>query len=71
MCPSIQKKQLKDSNRIKAEQRVYKAHKAQQSGVLAQPGLEDQDSQLSTYSFPMANWRFDDEDDASSHPSVV
>ena len=30
MCQSIQKKQLKDSNRIKAEQRAYKAQKAQQ-----------------------------------------
>jgi hypothetical protein len=71
MCQSIQKKQLRDSNRIKAEQRAYKAKKAQQSGILAQAGPEDKDSQLSEYSFPMQNWRFDDEDDASSHPPVV
>ena len=71
MCQSIQKKQLKDSNRIKAEQRAYKARKAQQSGTPAQPGPEDKDSQLSDYYFPMANWRFDEEDDASSQPPVV
>ena len=71
MCQSIQKKQLKDSNRIKAWQRAYKAHKAQKSGIPDQADPEDQDSQLSAYSFPMANWRFDDEDDASSHPPVV
>ena len=35
MCQSIQKKQLKDSNRIKAEQRAYKARKAQQTGTPA------------------------------------
>src|ERR1041384_2648675 len=41
MCQSIQKKQLRDSDRIKAEQRAYKAKKAQQSGVPTQPGPED------------------------------
>src|SRR4051812_11096172 len=46
MCQSIQKKQLKDSNCIMAEQRAYKAHKAQQTGTLALVGPEDQDSQL-------------------------
>jgi hypothetical protein len=71
MCQSIPKKQLKDSNRVKAEQRAYKAHKAQHSGTPAQPSPEDKDSRLTDYSFPMANWRFDDEDDASSQPSVV
>src|SRR3954467_3015763 len=70
MCQSIQKKQLKDSNRVKAEQRAYKAHKAQQSGTPAQPGPEDQDSQLIEYSFPMSNWLFDDKDDASSKPPI-
>ena len=33
MCQSIQKKQLRDSNRIKAEQRAYKAKKAQQTST--------------------------------------
>ena len=71
MCRSIQKKQVRDSNRIKAEQHSFKAHKAQQSGIPAPPVPEDRDSQLTDYSFPMANWRFDDDDDASSMPQVV
>ena len=71
MCQSIQKKQGMDSNHIKAEQRSLKAHKAQQSGIPAPPGPEDKDNQLTDYSFPMANWRFDDDDDASSMPTVV
>jgi len=71
LCHSIERKKVKDGNRVKAELRSYKAKKAEQSGTPAPPGPEDTDSQITDYSFPMANWRFDDDDDDASSMSPV
>ena len=50
---------------------VLKARKAAQASVPPTPGPEDRDSEISEVSFPLAKWRFDDDDDAASAPPVV
>ena len=71
MCESIQRNQVRDINRAKAGHRAYKAKSAEKKGVPIVYAPEDHDSEVSEVSFPMANWRFDDDDDASSAPPVV
>ena len=71
MCQSIQRKQVRDINRSKAGHRSYKKKSAEKKGVPVVFAPEDCDSEVSEVSFPMANWRFDDDDDATSAPPVV
>ena len=71
ICQSIQNKRFMEGNHYKAELRELKAKRAAETGVPAPAGHEDVDSVPSEVSFPLANWRFDDDDDASSMPPVV
>ena len=71
ICQSIQKKQFMEGNRYKAELRELKAKRAAETGVPAPAGHEDRDSVPSEVPFPLAGWRFDDDDDASSAPPVI
>jgi hypothetical protein len=71
MCQSMQRRQLRDINKDKLLRRQKKAERAAaREDVLA--GSEDRDSVTTPRSFPLANWRFDDDvDDASSAPPLV
>ena len=69
MCQSIQRRQIKEINKEKLVQREQKAARAA-AGEEVGTGSEDNDSEATARSFPMAGWRFDD-DDASSAPPLV
>ena len=71
MCQSIQKRQIKDVNRSKASHRAYIQRQAERKHEPVRFAPEDQDSEVTDYSFPLANWRFDEDDDAASGPPVV
>ena len=68
---SIQKKQFREGNRYKVDLRRLKAQMGAETGEPQPAGFEDHDSIPSAVSFPLAGWRFDDDDDASSAPPVV
>ena len=70
MCQSIQHRQIKEINMEKLMRREQKAARAAASGEVG-PGSEDNDSEATARSFPIAGWRFDDDDDASSAPPLV
>ena len=70
MCQSIQRRQIKEINKEKLVRREQKAARAA-AGEEVGPGSEDVDSEATARSFPMAGWRFDDDDDASSAPPLV
>ena len=70
MCQSIHHRQIKEINKEKLVRREQKAARAA-AGEEVGPGSEDVDSEATARSFPMAGWRFDDDDDASSAPPLV
>ena len=72
MCQSIQRRQIKEINWENLVRREQKAARAA-AGEVVSPGSEDQDSEATARSFPMAGWRFDgdDDDDASSALPLV
>ena len=70
MCQSIQRRHIKEINREKLVRHEQKAARVA-AGEVVSLGSEDKDSEATDRSFPMVGWRFDDDDDASSAPSLV
>ena len=68
MCQSIQHRQIINKEKlVRREQKVAR----DAAGEVVSPGSEDNDSEATAQSFPMAEWHFDDDDDASSAPPLV
>jgi hypothetical protein len=71
MCQSMQRRQLRDINKDKLMRHQKKVER-DAAGEVVQARSEDHDSEATQRSFPLANWRFnDDADDASSAPPLV
>ena len=69
MCQSMQRRPVKEINKDKLVRHQRKAERVAASEEVA-PGSEDSDNVPTARSFPMAGWRFDNDDDASSAPPL-